>query len=255
MSKQEMFPTEEVTLPSKGLVYPKDNPLSKGTIEMRYMSAKHEDILTNESYIKKGVVIDKLLESLIVTPINYNDLVNGDKLAIMIAARVLGYGSDYKFSITNKKGEKEKHSINLTEIGDKLLDESNLLAPNTNEFSFDLPTVKKNIKFKLLTHQDEKNINSEVKGLKRVDRESSFELTTRLKHMIVAVNEDRDPKSIRDFVENGLLARDARAFRDYLKQIQPGVDLKTDIVTNDGDVMEGVSIPIDITFFWPDAEL
>jgi len=92
-----MFPTEEVTLPSKGLVYPEGNPLSKGVIEMKYMTAREEDILTNESFIKKGIVIDKLLQSLIVTPINYNDLISGDKNAIMIAARVLGYGKDYTF--------------------------------------------------------------------------------------------------------------------------------------------------------------
>ena len=88
------FPAEEVTLPSKGLLYPDDSPLKEGVIEMKYMTAKEEDILTNANYIKNGVAIDKLLESLIVTPgVKLNDILIGDKNAIMLAARILGYGA------------------------------------------------------------------------------------------------------------------------------------------------------------------
>ena len=97
---KHQFPTEEVTLPSKGLLYPKESPLSKGVIEIKYMTAKEEDILTNQNYIQKGTVIDKLLQSLIVTPIDYNDLLTGDKNAILIAARILGYGAAYEFKIS-----------------------------------------------------------------------------------------------------------------------------------------------------------
>ena len=74
------LPTETVELPSKGLLYSKDNPLSSGTIEMKYMTAKEEDILTNAAYIKNGTVIDKLLKSMIVSKINYDDLLIGDKM-------------------------------------------------------------------------------------------------------------------------------------------------------------------------------
>ena len=92
------FPTEVIDLPSKGVLYPKDNPLSSGKIEMKYMTAREEDILTNQNYIKNGTVIDELLKALIVSKINYNDLITGDKNAIMLAARVLGYGKDYTFT-------------------------------------------------------------------------------------------------------------------------------------------------------------
>ena len=61
------FPTEVIELPSKGLLYPESNPLSSGKLEMKYMTAKEEDILSNQSYIQKGTVLDKLLESLITT--------------------------------------------------------------------------------------------------------------------------------------------------------------------------------------------
>ena len=249
MENQSMFPTEEVTLPSKGLIYPSENPLSKGTLEMKYMTAKEEDILTNDSYIKNGTVIDKLLQSLIITPIDYNDLVVGDKNAIMIAARVLGYGKDYSFTL-----DEEEQTVDLTEVNDKELQEEHLLEKGKNEFSFMLPTIQKNITFKILTHGDEKKVDAEVKGLKKIDKKSSAEYSTRLKHMILSVEGDYERKTVRQFVDNQLLARDSRALREYIKEIQPDVDLTFDLENAAGDV-KGVRIPIGITFFWPDTEL
>ena len=92
------LPTETVQLPSKGLIYPEGHPLASGEVEIKYMTAKEEDILTNQNYILNGTVLDKLMKSLIVTEFNYNDLLIGDKNAIMVAARVLGYGAEYKFN-------------------------------------------------------------------------------------------------------------------------------------------------------------
>ena len=248
MENKSLFPTEEVTLPSKGLIYPKDNPLSKGVLEMKYMTAKEEDILTNESYIKNGTVIDKLLQSLIVTPINYNDLVIGDKNAIMVAARVLGYGKDYTFEYGGKE-----QTVDLTEVKDKELKEEHLIESSKNEFEYTLPILKKSITFKLLTHSDEKKILKELEGIKKIQNERP-ELTTRLKHMILSVDGDYERKTVREFVDTNLLARDARAIRSYIKEIQPDVDLVFDLENEAGDV-KGVKIPIGITFFWPDSEL
>jgi len=89
------IPTEKIELPSKGLVYPPESPLAQGYVEMKYMTAKEEDILLNSNYIKNGTAIDKLMKALIVTPINYDDLIVGDKNAVMVASRILGYGSEY----------------------------------------------------------------------------------------------------------------------------------------------------------------
>ena len=247
---KSMFPTEEVTLPSKGLIYPQDNPLAKGTLEMKYMTAKEEDILTNESYIKNGTVIDKLLQSLIVTPINYNDLVVGDKNAIMIAARVLGYGKDYTFTLGD-----EEFTVDLTEVDDKELKEEHLLEKGKNEFEFTLPTINKSITFKILTHADEKKIDTEVKGLKKINKNNSAEYSTRLKHMILSIEGDYERKTIRQFVDTNLLARDARALREYVREIQPDVNLTFDLENEAGSVKGDVKIPIGITFFWPDTEL
>jgi hypothetical protein len=236
------IPTEMVDLPSKGLLYPEGNPLAEGKVEMKYMTAKEEDILTNQAYIKQGVVLDKLLQSLIVTKINYDDLIVGDKNALMVAARVLGYGKDYDFVYDD-----EPYTIDLSTIENKPFDES-LIKKGINEFSYTLPNSGNLVTFKILTNSDDKKIDAELAGLKKINKDSSPELSTRLKYIITSINGDREAKTIREFVDNHLLARDSRLLREYIRQVQPDVDLT--FTTNSG---EEVAIPVNLSFFWPDA--
>jgi hypothetical protein len=241
------FPTEIIELPSKGLIYPEDNPLSSGKVEMKYMTAKEEDILSNQSYIKNGTVLDKLLQSLIVSKINYQDLIVGDKNAIMIAARILGYGKDYEFE---HKGEKV--SVDLSILENKEFDE-NFITKGVNSFTFTLPSQGTEITYKLLSHRDEMAIESELKGLKKLNKNSDPSISTRMKQMILSVNGDSDRKTVREFVDTYFLASDARAFRKHIATHQPDVDLNTQVELSDG--VEDVEIPITINFFWPDANL
>jgi len=252
MESKFKLPTETISIPSKGLIYPPDSPLSKGEIEMSYMSAKHEDILTNTNYIKNGTVLDKLLQSLIVTPINIEDLLVGDKNALLFAARILGYGKDYPIQFLNTQtGMTEEYVVDLTTLKEKEVDESKF-TPGKNEFSFTLPQSQNEVVFKLLTHGDEKKIDQEIKGLKKIYPNDSFEVTTRLKQLIVSVEGNREKKDIRDFVDNYLTAQDARALRDYYAKMMP--DINTIItIEKDDYVQEGVDIPIGMNFFWPNA--
>lgn len=244
------LPTETVELPSKGLLYPKENPLSSGVIEMKYMTAKEEDILSNPNYLKQGVVFDKLLSSLIVSKIDYDDLTIGDKNAILIAARILGYGKDYQVKLPHPvTGEEEVVNVDLSTLKNKNVDYS--IYTNTNEFSFTLPASKNDITFKIPTHKDERIIEEELKGLKKANL--SAEVTTRLKQTIVAVNGETDKKVIRDFIDNYLLATDARALRDYIRKVTPDLDLTFTFVGSDGYTQEGVEIPLGLSFFYPTA--
>jgi hypothetical protein len=244
------FPTEIVELPSKGLIYPKDNPLSSGKIEMKYMTAREEDILTNQNYIAKGIVLDKLLESLIVSKINYNDIIIGDKNALLIASRVLGYGKEYKFrAYSNITNQIEDFIVDLTELKDKNLNPKDLKEEGVNEFDFTLPHSKTDITYKLITHSDDKAIDKEIEGLRKIKKDSNPELTTRLKHTITSINGDREKKTIREFIDNYLLAKDSRALREEIRRVSPDVDLK--YVGEDAE--EGINIPINLNFFWPDA--
>jgi len=246
------IPTERVALPSKGLLYPETSSLASGHIEMKYMTAKEEDILTNANYLKNGTVLDKLLKALIITPIDYNELLIGDKNAIMIAARILGYGKDYSFKYTNQ-GQEIEASIDLSKLEDKVVDES-LFKHGINEFAFTLPHSGNNITFKLLTHGDEQKIEAEIKGLQKIKPDNSFDVTTRLKHIITSIEGKRDAKDIRDFIDNYLLATDARALREYYSKVSPDINLifKPEDENYTG---EGIDIPISLNFFWPDARI
>jgi hypothetical protein len=238
------FPTEMVDLPSKGLLYPEGSPLRSGQVEMKYMTAREEDILTNQNYIQQGTVLDKLIESLIVSKIDIKELLVGDKNAILIASRILGYGQDYEFENRGKV-----YKVDLTEMADKELP-SDVNYENGNNFEFTLPASKNQITFKLLTHGDETSLEQELKGLKKINPNGSPELSTRLKYIITSVNGDNDRKTVREFVDNELLARDSRALRQEIKRISPDVDL-----TIKGDDGEDIAIPISLNFFWPDLNL
>ena len=245
MEQTKKFPSEIIDLPSRGLLYPKDSPLSSGKIEMKYMTAKEEDILTNQNYIARGIVIDKLIQALIIDKsIDYSQLLYGDKNALLVAARILGYGEIYDFTYGG-----EKINVDLSKLDSKLLNED-LFKEGVNEFEYTLPTTKRVLKFKFLTHKDERDIEQEVKGLQKLNKDSNPELSTRLKYIIQSVDGVTDKGGIRSFVDNEFLARDARAFRNYYASIQPDIDLT---FYPEGGPEEGVDIPIGVTFLWPDA--
>jgi len=241
------FPTEMVELPSKGYFYVDGHPLSSGKVEVKYMTAKEEDILTSQNLIQQGTVIDKLLESLIVDKsIKIDDMLVGDKNAIMVAARILGYGKDYDITY-----DEEEHTVDLSKLEPVDIDFTKF-KKGLNEFEFKLPNSERNITFKLLNGNDEKAIESETKARKKVSKTYSAELTTRLKKMILAVDANREPSYINNFVDNEFLSRDSLAFRNYLSSITPDVDMTTKVVDSTGKEIE-VTIPVTLRFFWPTA--
>jgi len=167
------FPTEVVDLPSQGLLYPKESSLSSGKVEVKYMTAREEDILTSVNLIKKGLVIEKLLESLIVDKsIKLDDLLLGDKNAILIASRILAYGKEYEIEIDG-----QPVTVDLTKLKDKELNE-NLIINGKNEFEFELPATKRKLTFKLLTQNTERNIAEESEGYAKLGDGVNRELST-----------------------------------------------------------------------------
>ena len=243
------FPTEVISLPSKGLVYPESNPLSSGQLEIKYMTAKEEEILASQNLIKKGVVLDKLFESIIVdNKINIDDIIIGDKNAIMLATRILGYGPEYKIEITNDLDEKEELSVDLSKIQTKEIDESLLNRENRYTFTTSNGTV---LEYKLLSHGDEKKIDADIKALQRLNKGTSAELTTRYRYMILSVNGKTDTGSITNFINNQFLTRDTRAFREAVKKLQPDVVMEFEYEDPRTGEMEVRPIPMGVGFFWP----
>ena len=240
---ENKFPTEIVDLPSQGLIYPTDHPLRSGKAEMKYMTAKEEDILTNQNYIQKGIVLDKLLEALTMNKFSLKDIIPGDKNVLIVASRVLGYGKDYTFTYDGKE-----YNVDLSTIDNKPFDTS-LITPR-GTFKFTLPVSQTEVEFKLLTDKDEELIDQEIKGFQKLNKEISSDVTTRLKHHLVTVDGSADRNVVKEFVEFNLLAADSRALRLYIKNISPDVNLTTKVEIN--GVEEDIDIPISLNFFWPD---
>jgi len=241
------FPTEVVDLPSKGYFYFEGHPLSSGKVEVKYMTAKEEDILTSQNLIKQGTVIDKLLESLIVDKsIKLDDMLIGDKNAIMLTARILGYGKEYEFEYDGVE-----QSADLSKLEPIDLDFTKF-TKGQNEFSFKLPSSERELTFKLLNGIDESDIESEINAKKKISKEQSSQLTTRLKHMILSVDGKSEKSYINNFVDNEFLSRDSLAFRQYLSSITPDVDMNVKVIDSDGKEIK-VAVPITVRFFWPSA--
>lgn len=252
--KQSGFPTEIIKLPSKGLVYPEGSPLRSGEIEMKYMTAREEDILTSQNLIKQGVVIDKLMQSMIVTPVNFNDLVIGDKNALMIAARILGYGKDYPVEVTCPEcGTVNKITVDLTKLPEQYIPEDAVM-PYPGVFEFMLPQSKRVIHFKLLNTGIDRFITKELEANKRSSKNGGVdrELTTRLKNLIVSVDGNADKRFIANFVDNELFAMDSKALRTYMRSVAPDAKFEIDFIcTECGHEQEALSFNIDTNFFWP----
>ena len=244
--KEFKFPTETVDLPSGGKFYPKDHPLASGKIEVKYMTAKEEDILTSRNLIKKGIVIDRLLSSLIVTEnINVLDMLVGDKNAVMVASRILAYGPEYTCEVTNPKtGNIFEHTFNLADCPFKKVSKD----IDGNEFEFKLPISKKTITFKILTGKEEKLIDADLKGSAKLGTQISPELTTRLRHTITSVDGDNDKNKISILADN-MLARDSMALRNEISRVAPDIELQQEIELEGESVK--VDIPMTANFFWP----
>lgn len=254
--KETTYPTELIDLPSGGYFYPIGHPLSSGHIEMKVMTAKEEDILMNQNLIKKGIVLDALLESLIINKsIRLDDILLCDKNALYIAARRLAYGDTYgPLDIKcNKCGEKNESSANLGEIKIKEMDLTKF-TKGENRFEFILPNSKRTITIKLLTHSDDKKIEAELKTTAKLYKNSnSSELTTRLKFIITSIDGNADVAEIRKFVDNELTSRDSLALRTYMKEVTPDVDSSFNFTCEHCGNEERMGIPITVSFFWPNT--
>lgn len=246
--KQYDFPTEVLDLPSEGKLYPKDSILSSGKVTIKLMTAKEEDILSSQNLIKKGIVLDKLFESILVDKVNPDDILIGDKNAIILATRLLGYGPEYDFTFySSVKGEVIKAKCDLSKVQTKQVDTS--IYNSRNEFEFVTPLGKNKITFKLLTHGDEKLIEKDIAALEKINKDVKSDITTRLRYMIKAVDGNSDLAHINKYINN-MLARDSKSLRDYYKKVSPDMDM-TFKYTHDNGEVEEAPISLGVNFFWP----
>ena len=248
--KEKQYATEVIDLPSGGRLYPEGSPLHEGKIEVKYMTAKEEDILTSQNLIKRGVVIDKLLDTLIITPgVTVDNLLIGDKNAVMIAARILAYGPEYTLEIVNPETDtKFEHTFDLSDMPYKELPSD--VSYDKNEFEYELPVSKSKVVFRLLTGKDERLIDDDLKSMQKIGSGTSREITTRLRHVITSINGETDKKTLNLLIDN-MLAKDSFAFRKRINVITPDILMEQEV--DMGGETTTVDIPMTVDFFWPSS--
>jgi hypothetical protein len=248
------IPTALVPLPSGGAIYPSDSPLHmKEHVEIRGMTTREEDILMSRALIRKGTVISELIKSCIVTPgVDVQGLVGGDRNALMVSIRILGYGSEYQGSIDCPKCEhKNEISVNLNDLNIKPLKVQPVEA-GVNKFAFTLPLTKKEVLFKFLTGREEEEILAALEMKKKKGVQNDNVVTTRLLHSVVSIGGISDKHKISQFI-SFMPARDSIALRQYMDDVEPGMDMKFDFTCGSCGHWEVMPLPLGPNFFWPNA--
>jgi len=252
-AKKPALATTTVNLPSKGYFYPAASPLSSGTIEIYQVTAKHEDILNNANYLKKGIVLDEFLKALIATPnVTINDLLIGDKNALFIASRKSAYGEIYTTKIKCPEcGVESNVDINLDALTEKAF-KLDGYTKGENKFNFVLPSSNKTVTWSFMTHKDEADIDQELKALAKLGVNATPpEITTRLKYAIKAIDGDMDKVKIKSFVDSQLSAKDSLALRRHIREVTPDLDMTFNFVCPECGHQEKMSVPLGASFFWP----
>lgn len=255
-------PTEFVDLPSKGLYYPEDHPLHNvESVEIKHMTAKEEDILASESLIRKGVAIDRMLQSLLIDDsLKVKDLLVGDKNALTVAARISGYGADYRTKVTCPAcGTTQEFEFDLEEkaaVGagfDREQLNENLEGveiTNNGTFLVDLPKSGQTVELKMLTGADEEKLEKFQKQKEKTSNGLSSLLTDTMKSIVIAVGDVRERQQINTFVEN-MPALDSRYLRGIYQKLVPNIDMTQEFQCNNCNHTQALEVPVTTDFFWP----
>ncbi len=250
MNNDQQYPYETIDLPSGGKFYPENSPLASGRIDIKLMSAKEEDILTSSNLIAKGLVFDRLYESLVLTPgAKIDDILTGDINAIMVASRILGYGKDYDIAVTCPAcGIGEVITVDLTNFEDRKT--TGTAEQVGKHFVVTLPVSGAKVEFQLLTRGMEKAMQKDLDAYAKINSEYIPERTTFFKAIVVSVNGSTDKPSISKFVDQ-LLVKDAKALREEYLAVKPDINFNFEYTCSSCSNTSSVGLPISTSFFWP----
>ena len=246
-------PTEFVELPTKGAYYPEDHPLhGQDTVEIRYMTAKDEDILASKTLLKKGLAVDRFLQNVIVDKrVRVEDLLIGDKNAIIVAARITGYGSQYEAKITCPAcQETDDQSFDLEEVGiNDATDTDEIENTGNGTFKVTVPKSGVEVEFRALTSRDERALSQMTETKRRKKLPESL-LTDQLKQFIVSVNGSDDRTHINKFI-NSMPTMDSHFLRVAYRNAVPNVDLAQTFTCSACSYEAEMEVPFTAEFFWP----
>lgn len=251
-----VVPTEFIELPSGGKYYGEGHPLcGETTIEIKQMTAKEEDLLTSRTLLKKGIALDRVIQSLIIDKsIDPDSLVVGDRNAIIVATRVSGYGNIYTTKIGCPAcGETQDYSFDLNDAnvyhGDDLVDWDVIPKPD-GTFETKLPRTGVTVTFRLLTGRDEKRLLQAMEN-DRKRKSDEHNISRQLVSMVTAVNGDSSAEAINYLVSN-IPSMDSRHLRNAYKSAAPNIDLTQHFECSECEHTQPMEVPLAAEFFWPD---
>jgi hypothetical protein len=248
-------PTEFVDLPSKGELYPESHPLhGVDTLEIRHMTAKEEDILTSEALIKKGVALDRLLDSLIVDKkVKAADLLIGDKNAVLLLARITGFGPEYSVTVGCPDcTTTQETKVDLSEIEPKATEgiPEDVVRLENGNYELTFPQYEGlTVEVRLLSGRDEHRIMQQREKRKRLKLPDA-NITDQLEAVIVRINDVTEPALLKKFVER-CPTRISRELRTRYDGLVPDIDLSFDFSCDNCGHLEKVGMPLTAQFFWP----
>ena len=248
------IPAESVPLPSRGVIYDASGPLfQKETLDIKPMTAKEEDILTSRALIKKGTVLTKLIQScLLDKTINPDNLISGDRNALLVSLRITGYGADYDVEVDCPEcGARSKQTFDLSTLRIKRL-EIDPVSQGENLFEVQLPVTKKVVRVKFLTGKDEREMMVTAERKKKAGLNTDTSVTDRLMQSIISVDGITDKNKLSFFVKN-IPARDSLVLRKFLDNYEPGVEMKSWMTCPSCHEQSEVGLPMGASFFWPDS--
>jgi rubredoxin len=245
-------PTDYVELPSKGMFYAN----RKSSVQIKYLTAEEENILTSADLIKSGKVLDVLLKKAIIDKdIDPEELLSSDRNAVLIALRITGYGDEYEAKTTCPScSHVNKNDVLLSSLQSRDVADT---PDSEGLFSVQLPKCKANIKFRLLKGSDETRLQKVAElNKKSVGNNMKYQtvLTERYLLQIMEVQGNRDKTFIKKFISAMPIA-DSLFFREYLKEVEPGLDMTHDFDCENCGHSYQQEIPLTAKLFWPNANI
>tara|TARA_R100000808_G_scaffold19089_1_gene41567 strand:+ start:4457 stop:5341 length:885 start_codon:yes stop_codon:yes gene_type:complete len=249
-------PTEFVTLPSGGRFYEPGHPLhNKESVEIKFMTAKEEDILTSRALLKEGVALDRMLQNLVVDKdVRIGSLLIGDKNALLVAARRTGYGADYETNVTCPGcGQTDEFSFDISDPNitpfTENMDSHNVTLTSGGTLVITLPMTNAQVECRMLSGEDEVRLYKEATR-KQKKKLATGTMTDMFRSYIVSVNGNDSPLVIEAFIQ-AVPAKDARVLRAAYSECVPNIDMTQEYVcTNCGHTAD-MEVPLSADFFWP----
>ena len=240
-----------VELPSRGILYQhvtEDENVLNGKIEIYPMTAREEEILSTQKFIKDGSATRRVLDRCIASDIDAKDILVYDSNYLLFFLRQISYGDEYQFELKCQNsmcGKKFDHELKISELDFEEL-------PDIEEpIEVELPKSKYTVYMVLPRLYHTEDIVSRSSSKKRSTEDSTGRQIDRYLSSTVSIIDDEgeevDKKDWEEFFES-LPGSDIAKIRES-SDYSTGVDTLENVICPYCDSDYSGTIPIGMNFF------